>query len=55
MTDDRPYRLRRTWQEAVDEVRAQPGSQFDPEVVARFVAADRRLRRIHEDVHPRAA
>jgi response regulator RpfG family c-di-GMP phosphodiesterase len=55
MTDDRPYRRRRSWQEAVDEVRAESGRQFDPEVVARFVAADRRLQRIHEDVHPRAA
>ena len=55
MTDDRPYRPRRSWQEAVDEVRTCAGRQFDPEVVARFVAADRRLQRIHEDVHPRAA
>jgi len=55
MTDDRPYRRRRTWQEAVDEVRAQAGRQFDPAVVARFAAAGKRLQRIHEDVHPRAA
>jgi diguanylate cyclase (GGDEF)-like protein len=36
MTSDRPYAARRTPQEALDELRACAGSQFDPAVVQTF-------------------
>ncbi|CAN5136821.1 hypothetical protein BH20ACT8_BH20ACT8_03350 [soil metagenome] len=36
MTTDRPYRCARTLAEALAELRSCAGSQFDPEVVARF-------------------
>ena len=55
MTDERPYRQRRSWDEAVAEIEAGAGGQFDPHVVDRFVAGQRRLRRIHMDVGIRAA
>lgn len=38
MTSDRPYRPALTREAAVDEVRRCAGTQFDPEVVAAFVA-----------------
>ena len=42
MTSDRPYRLARSHQEALDEIRQQVGTQFDPVVVAPFFAAVRK-------------
>jgi response regulator RpfG family c-di-GMP phosphodiesterase len=36
ITSDRPYRRARSWEEAVAEIRAQSGAQFDPQVVAAF-------------------
>jgi len=42
MTSDRPYRLARSHQEALEEIRNQVGSQFDPVVVAPFFAAVRK-------------
>lgn len=50
MTDNRPYRHRREWHEAVDEILAQDGSQFDPRVVSAFAAREPRLRRIYEEL-----
>jgi response regulator RpfG family c-di-GMP phosphodiesterase len=55
MTHDRPYRKRLAWEEAVDEIVAQDGRQFDSEVVAAFASREQRLRRIHEDLAPSAA
>jgi len=42
MTSDRPYRPARSHQEALEEIRNQVGSQFDPVVVAPFFAAVRK-------------
>jgi len=42
MTSDRPYRLARSHEEALEEIRHQVGSQFDPVVVAPFFAAVRK-------------
>jgi cyclic di-GMP phosphodiesterase len=50
MTNDRPYRRRLAWPEAVDEILAQDGSQFDPRVVSAFAAREARLRRIYEEL-----
>jgi putative nucleotidyltransferase with HDIG domain len=42
MTSDRPYRLALSHEEALDEIRHQAGSQFDPVIVAPFFAAVRK-------------
>jgi len=39
MTSDRPYRARLTDEAAVQELRDHAGTQFDPAVVAAFLAA----------------
>jgi two-component system cell cycle response regulator len=46
MTSERPYAERRTPQEALDELRACAGTQFDPAVVQTFraVVSESRLR-----------
>ena len=49
MTSDRPYRTARSWQEAGDEIVAQSGRQFDPEVVSRFVAYEPELRAVQRE------
>jgi ribonuclease P protein subunit RPR2 len=36
MTSDRPYRRAGTWSAAREEILAQAGTQFDPEVVDAF-------------------
>lgn len=39
MTADRPYRLAKTHQEAIRELRINSGKQFDPSVLEHFIAA----------------
>jgi putative nucleotidyltransferase with HDIG domain len=40
MISNRPYRKGRSWQEAVEEIAGNSGSQFDPQVVAAFLKLD---------------
>jgi response regulator RpfG family c-di-GMP phosphodiesterase len=48
MTSDRPYRDALDWNEAVEEILAQSGRQFDPRVVQAFVAHESQLRQVYE-------
>jgi ribonuclease P protein subunit RPR2 len=50
MTSDRPYRDALGWNDAVEEIMAQSGRQFDPEVVQAFAAHEPNLRRIYENL-----
>ena len=45
MTSDRPYRQALPWEAAHDEILAQSGRQFDPQVVAAFLDCEERLAR----------
>jgi diguanylate cyclase (GGDEF)-like protein len=47
MTSDRPYRPALPWDEAVVELLAQSGKQFDPHVVDALLEREPRLRLIH--------
>jgi HD domain-containing protein len=50
MTNDRPYAVARTIEQAMDELRRYRGTQFDPELVELLqdlVAGDSLLRRLH--------
>ena len=55
MTTERPYRRALSWEDAMDEIRVQKGRQFDPRVVQAFVARERRMRRISEELAEAAA
>ncbi len=55
MTNERPYRRGMAWEEAMDQVLLENGRQFDPRVVAAFVARERRMRRISEELAEAAA
>jgi len=55
MTNERPYRSALTWEEAMDEILLENGKQFDPHVVAAFVARERRMRLISEELAEAAA
>ena len=50
MTTDRPYQKARTWHEAVQEIVAEAGHQFDPTVVDAFQTCEPQLRRIYFDL-----
>jgi ribonuclease P protein subunit RPR2 len=50
MTTDRPYRPRRDWDEAVDEILRESGHQFDPHVVGAFARREQRLRRTQREL-----
>jgi len=50
MTSDRPYRRRLSWEEAVDRILIESGSQFDPTVVRAFAAREQRLHRTQRDL-----
>jgi ribonuclease P protein subunit RPR2 len=55
MTDVRPYRTPVSWDEAIDELRRSPGSQFDPDVIDGVVACEPDLYAIrHPDLRPAA-
>ena len=48
MTSTRPYRAALDWSVAVEEIEAQSGRQFDPEVVQAFLAEQDGLRTVYE-------
>jgi ribonuclease P protein subunit RPR2 len=48
MTSDRPYRAALDWADAIEEIQAQSGRQFDPGVVQAFVAEEQNLRNVYE-------
>jgi ribonuclease P protein subunit RPR2 len=50
MTSHRPYRRAMSWTAARNEIRAQSGRQFDPDVVAAFDATERELRQIRREL-----
>ena len=50
MTSDRPYRAALPWDEAVAEIGAQRGHQFDPDVVEAFGDQEPALRRIYYEL-----
>ena len=50
MTSNRPYRAALEWDDAVEEILAQSGRQFDPDVVQAFVAVESELRSVYEDL-----
>ena len=49
ITSNRPYRFARGWSDAVGEILAQAGSQFDPDVVSVFLEREEAMRRIYEE------
>ena len=50
MTSDRPYRPAISWDEAVVELLAQSGQQFDPHVVDALLEREPRLRLVHAEL-----
>jgi ribonuclease P protein subunit RPR2 len=50
MTSDRPYRDALDWSDAVDEILAQSGRQFDPRIVELFTAGEPELRAVYENL-----
>jgi response regulator RpfG family c-di-GMP phosphodiesterase len=55
ITSNRPYRRALPWEQALDEILAGTGRQFDPQVVQAFSAKQRRLRRTFDDLSTPAA
>ena len=37
MTSNRPYNVRKTYDEAIVELRKYSGTQFDPEIASKFI------------------
>jgi cyclic di-GMP phosphodiesterase len=50
MTSDRPYRNAFSWEHAANEIVAQSGRQFDPDVVSAFREAEPMLRELREEL-----
>jgi response regulator RpfG family c-di-GMP phosphodiesterase len=50
ITSGRPYQPARPWAAAVDEIAANAGSQFDPELAGLLVEREEPLRRIHYEL-----
>jgi putative two-component system response regulator len=55
ITTDRPYRSRRSWEWARDEIVRESGKQFDPAVVAAFRDSEAELREIAQEFAASAA
>ena len=51
MTSDRPYRMARRWGDAVAEIAAQSGKQFDPQVVTAFRDSELELRTVYDTLN----
>jgi response regulator RpfG family c-di-GMP phosphodiesterase len=49
ITSDRPYSPARPWEDAVEDIVAHSGTQFDPAVVSAFLAREEALRRIYDE------
>jgi ribonuclease P protein subunit RPR2 len=50
LTTDRPYRPALSWEEAIEEILAQDGRQFDPRVISAFAVREPRLRQLHGEL-----
>jgi diguanylate cyclase (GGDEF)-like protein len=50
MTSERPYRRAGTWHDAIREIDAQAGSQFDPAIIKAFRNQEPKLHRIHREL-----
>jgi ribonuclease P protein subunit RPR2 len=50
MTSNRPYRGAGSWENALDEILRESGSQFDPRVVGALALRERRLHRTQHDL-----
>jgi cyclic di-GMP phosphodiesterase len=50
ITSNRPYRHEQPWSTAVQEIIAQSGKQFDPDVVEAFLGRDTALREIRAEI-----
>jgi HD-GYP domain-containing protein (c-di-GMP phosphodiesterase class II) len=50
MTSDRPYRDAFSWEAAAEEIVAQAGRQFDPNVVEAFESLEPKLHGIYEEI-----
>ncbi len=55
MTDTRPYRGPMRWADAVDEIVAMRGTQFDPDVVDALAATEPEIKASHEQSLPARA
>jgi ribonuclease P protein subunit RPR2 len=55
MTSERPYRHPLAWEEAVDEILRQRGTQFDPRIGEAFATREGRMHRIAEELAETAA
>jgi ribonuclease P protein subunit RPR2 len=54
MTSDRPYRGALPWRVAVERLDAESSRQFDPQIVATFIAHEPRFRALHEQHESRS-
>jgi ribonuclease P protein subunit RPR2 len=50
MTSDRPYRQALTWEAALEEIVAERGKQFDPDVVDAFCERQGDLHGLHREL-----
>jgi ribonuclease P protein subunit RPR2 len=50
MTSERPYRPALAWEDAVEEILAQSGRQFDPDVIQAFASVEDGLRDAYQEL-----